>query len=164
MDALCQQPKVLRNSHIVPEFLYTPLCDRHHRLVRVSAATSIKRDLPQKGLRQPLLCNDCEQFLNDNYEKPFKHYWMDQHPLPVRLPPEGVLLNGIDYRMFKLFHLSVLFRAGVSTRPMFEDVDLGPHRAALRQMVRSKNPGRPENYLSLQLQLSITIGFPFCGL
>ena len=84
--------------------------------------------------------------MNDNYEKPFKRYWVDQHPLPARLPPEGVQLRGIDYRMFKLFHLSILFRAGVATLPMFEDVELGPHEPVLRQMVLGRDPGEVESY------------------
>jgi hypothetical protein len=50
-------------------------------------------------------------------------------------------INGLDYAMFKLFHLSVLWRAGVSTREEFRNVKLGSHEDVIRQMLLRDDPG-----------------------
>jgi hypothetical protein len=52
----------------------------------------------------------------------------------------------VTYGSFKLFHLSVLFRAGVSTLPTYAEVSLGPHQERLRQMLLNKDPGNPWQY------------------
>lgn len=46
-----------------------------------------------------------------------------------------------DYRKLKLFFLSLLWRAGVSTRPFFSKVDLGFHEERLRRHILSGDPG-----------------------
>lgn len=83
--ALCDQHATLRRSHIVPEFAYKPAYDESHRLVVVNPGTSEQRGHAPKGLRSHLLCDDCEQLLNDRYEKPFRRYWLDgEVPAPSR--------------------------------------------------------------------------------
>jgi hypothetical protein len=118
------------------------------------------RKFLQKGLREQLLCEDCEQFLNDKYEKPFKRYWFDNNPLPKSLPSNGVQLRGIDYRTFKLFHLSILFRCSVSSVPTFSDVDLGPHESKLRQMIQAESPGQVHEYPVFAFALIDSSGAP----
>ena len=121
--ALCELDKPLRKSHIVPEFLYAKLYDIKGRAIGIHGQGHLRREFIQKGLREKLLCDDCEQFLNDNYEKYFKEYWFDKNPLPQVIPAEGVLLRNIDYKAFKLFHLSVLFRCGVARHPTYSAVN-----------------------------------------
>ena len=104
----------------------------------------------QKGIREPLFCESCEQHFNEHFEKPFLDQWT---PIPLPDPWNG---NGIcrltaDYAPFKLFHLSVLFRAGVSSLPSYAQVVLGPHETVLRRLPLERNPGA-------RLQ------FPICGL
>lgn len=60
---------------------------------------------------------------------------------------DGVVkAEGLDYIKFKLLALSVLWRAGVSSNPSFSAVSLGVHEPKLREMIRSNNPGRAEEY------------------
>src|SRR4029077_12914110 len=108
--------KPLRQSHIIPEFLYKDLYDGKHRAA-VLDVEGRRVGLIQKGLRDALLCDDCEQFLNETYEKPFCDEWRSGRLLPARISPgETYTVSGLDYARVKLFLLSVLFRAGVSTR------------------------------------------------
>lgn len=51
-----------------------------------------------------------------------------------------------DYRKFKLFLLSILWRAGVSSLQFFERVQLGKHSEILRRMLLEGNPGAPREY------------------
>ena len=56
---------------------------------------------------------------------------MGAHP-PPRRGTDVVHRVAVDYAPFKMFHLSVLFRAGVSTLPHYAQVSLGSHEATLR--------------------------------
>ena len=137
---LCTLDKELRNSHIIPESLFKPLYDDKHRAVHLKdfeGKNRYKKLKPlQKGIREKLLCHDCERLLNDRYEKYFKKLWFDKKALPEIMPASGsITLSGLDYRKFKLFHLSILFRASVSTLSEFKQVSLGKHEEILRRAI-----------------------------
>ena len=137
----------LRNSHIVPEFLYRPLYnDKGHMLaIRRPNGTRRARGLLQKGVRQHLFCEPCEQHFNEHFEKPFLRQWTPS-PLPDPWDVDGVQALTVDYAPFKLFHLSVLFRAAVSSLAAYADVDIGPHEPVLRQRLLERNPGARLEY------------------
>lgn len=97
-------------------------------------------------MTEKLLCDDCEQFLNKHYEYPFKQYWYDRKPLPPQLGWNGIRLQGINYPLFKLFHLSILFRASVARGSTFKDVLLGPHEERVRQLLKAGDPGLVSEY------------------
>lgn len=144
--ALCREERALTDSHIIPEFMYKPAYDEKHRLAVVNAKTG-RRPVIQKGLREPLLCSDCEGFLNTRYEQPFNRVWYESDLIPPLQPDEeSILITGLDYTTFKLLHLSVLWRAGVARRAEFAPVRLGPHAETLREMLRRGEPGAPDEY------------------
>ena len=60
---LCLKEKPIQNSHIIPEFLYKPLYDNLHRFKSLSTLPEIKIEYKQKGIREKLLCRDCEQYI-----------------------------------------------------------------------------------------------------
>jgi len=124
---LCLNDRVLCNSHIVPEFLYGDLYNDQHKLMGITGQGN-KGWMPlQKGIREYLFCSDCEQHLNEKYEKPFLRQWTIDHPLPDRMQQDSIHSAVYDYRSFKLFHLSILFRSSISSLPTFQSVNLGIH-------------------------------------
>lgn len=134
---LCRLPKELQESHIIPKFIYKPLRDDKNRIQRLSKTDNkqknYKKHKPiQDGLKEYLLCRDCEQLLNNKYERYFKTAWLDENKLPEIMDDEGIKITGLDYSKFKLFHLSILFRASVSSLPEFKEVNLGKHEDLLR--------------------------------
>jgi hypothetical protein len=131
---------------VVPEFLYSELYDAKGRAIGIHGQGHLRRKFIQKGLREKLLCDDCEQFLNERYEKKFKEYWFDKNPLPEVIPADGILLRNIDYNSFKLFHLSILFRCGVARHPTYSDVNLGRHEDILRKMICDVDAGGSGRY------------------
>lgn len=145
---LCLNPAKLCKSHIIPEFWYTAIYDEKHRVVVVNPKDISDQGYAQKGVRSKLLCRDCESLLNIRYEKPFKAYWYDGDVLaPFHAGQDEKVLTGINYSSFKLFHLSVLFRASVSDHPNYREVDLGPHEDVIRQMLLDQDPGEEWQYL-----------------
>ena len=147
MCKLCLESPDLCDSHIIPEFFYRPACDKGGR----GRAKELIRDTGrwryiQKGHRERLLCGDCEDFLNERYEKYVKKLWFDERILPDPLDKELVVLQGIQYPNFKLCMLSILWRAGVARGSMFRQVALGPHEKTLRNMIRNEDPGTESQY------------------
>lgn len=65
---LCQKDSDLKNSHIIPEFVYNLLYDKKHRFHVLTTADNPPRPQEQKGIREHLLCVDCENQLSV-YEK-----------------------------------------------------------------------------------------------
>ncbi len=137
---LCLKDRDLRDSHIIPEFLYRPGYDEKGRM-EILRRTSPHTRYIQKGFREKLLCSDCEGLFANRYEDYFAKLWYIQKPIPRSTNLELIELNGIDYSLFKLFHLSVLWRASVSTLEQFSRVQLGPHTERVRAMLINEDPG-----------------------
>ncbi|TFY98840.1 hypothetical protein [Ramlibacter humi] len=133
------------NSHIVPEFLYEALYDEKHRFHEISAAPEKKNRYRQKGLREPLLCEGCEQRLSV-HEGYMRGLLRGGVQLTVRDEPGLLRLSDLNYNHLKLFQLSVLWRAGVSALPEFEQVQLGGHEDRIRNMLLADDPGGADAY------------------
>ncbi|MCR9074279.1 MAG: hypothetical protein NXI18_21705 [Alphaproteobacteria bacterium] len=128
----------LQNSHIIPEFLYRPGYDEKGRLLELSGDVGRKK-LIQKGYRERLLCAGCETHIG-RFEKYFADLWYQTDPLPNPVTTNGIL-RSFDYQPFKLFLLSILWRAGISEREEFSTVRLGPYENELREMLLHEDPG-----------------------
>jgi hypothetical protein len=100
----------------------------------------------QKGYREKLLCEDCEQFLNRNYELYFNNIWYEKGYKLKRITKEKITLKGIDYSKFKLFLLSILWRASISRIDVFDQINIGYHEDIIRQKLLSQNAGDEREY------------------
>jgi hypothetical protein len=125
--ALCKTEKPLSNSHVIPEFLYQELYDGLHRFHRISTTPEAKNRLLQKGIREPLLCHDCEQQISV-WEGYARQVLFGGVPIQGNKEDKKITVENIDYANFKLFQLSIIWRASVSSRPEFRQVQLGPHQ------------------------------------
>lgn len=143
---LCMNDRELRHSHIVPEFLYANLYNTKNHMMGVNGHGRRGWKALQNGAKEHLFCESCEQHFNEYFEKPFRKLWVDNCPLPDPWITNDVHWITVDYETFKLFHLSVLYRAGVSTLPTFAAVQLGPHKEKLRQLLLTRNPGEYFQY------------------
>lgn len=142
---LCQKNRVLKNSHIIPEFIYSSLYDEKHRFHKISDDVSKKSKMLQKGIREPLLCAECEKHLS-KHERYASLVLNDGYSLTVHKEGRLIHLGGVVYSKFKLFALSILWRAGVSNLDVFDQVKLGPHEEILRKMVLNDDPGAEHTY------------------
>lgn len=134
--------------------MYRPGYDDLNRSILVETETG-RRKYVQKGYTEPLLCRDCEQFLNNRYEDPFAEAWYNRGL--VSDPPTGTEMaemSGINYGPFELFHLSILWRASVGRGESLEPADLGPHEAPIRQMILNDDPGEAHEYPVIGIALT----------
>jgi hypothetical protein len=142
---LCEKAAQLCKSHIIPEFLYGFMYDEKHRFYQLSTSEYQQSKLLQKGLYELLLCRGCEQkfsvfelyasrVLNGGIELTY-------------IQTEGFIkMKGLDYKLFKLFALSILWRASISSLDMFKNVKLGRHEEKLREMLINEDPGAECDY------------------
>lgn len=143
--ALCRHDREIRRSHIIPEFLYEAMYDEKHRFHVLSVIEDQKDWMEQKGLREPLLCDDCETKIS-RFEDYGRRVLKGGAEFEFQREGSAVIVEGLDYRRFKLFQLSILWRAGVSTLDLFQHVKLGPFEENLRNMVLDEQPGKQEDF------------------
>lgn len=169
--ALCRQISPLRNSHIIPEFLYETLYDEIHRFNTYGKEGLPILGMEQKGERERLLCDGCEKRFcqYENFACDFIRgglaAFAETRPLVVSLSgqlkytridalgspttekvPTWIAVDGIDYAKLKLFFLSLIWRMGISKLHFFHEVDLGPHQAKIGKMLLNNHPGEPNEY------------------
>jgi len=140
---LCGKSKVLRHSHILPEFFFSSVYDDLHRTVLVSS--SEKEKFIQKGIREYLLCQECETKLS-RYEGYAKRVIKRIPDFALDSSSAFIYSADIKYKQFKLFQLSILWRASVSKSQMFVNINLGRHEEKIREMLDQENPGKTDDY------------------
>jgi hypothetical protein len=102
---------------------------------------------------QNIVCEPCERKFStaDDYAAdfflkrtvPFQEVRDDSGELT------GYLVHNYDYGSLKLFLIAVLWRAGVSSHPMYNRVQLGPFERTARDMLLMADPGDPATFGSL---------------
>jgi len=142
---LCYREKKWQESHIIPEFFYRPIYDHKHRVFIFSPEPTDKTKYEQKGIREKLLCWDCEQILNQ-YETYARELFYGKHEIQISEDSEKYILGNIDYRKFKLFQMSLLWRMSISTKRYFSEVDIGVHNNIISNLLFAGNPGKSYNY------------------
>ena len=150
---LCNKDKDLRKSHILPEFVYKTLYDDKHKFHVLSNSENRLKPKEQKGIRERLLCDACEQKLSIN-EKYTSEALLGGVPIMVRDVDNLIEISELNYKKFKLFQLSILWRASIASHKIFSDVGLGKHEDILRDMVLNEIPGKQMDYPCLILGLN----------
>jgi hypothetical protein len=140
--ALCRGGGPLSRSHIIPDFFYKPVYDQH-RFKQVSTNPSEREVSRPTGLWERLLCSACEGRLGvwETYGSQVFERVVDRV-----LEGDQNFTIDVEYAPFKLFAMSLLWRAGASKRPEFAAVTLGPHQEKLRLLLDAQNAGMPYDY------------------
>ncbi len=141
---LCQKTRQLCQSHIIPEFLYKPLYNQNRKIMGITGTGHKGWKNLQKGVRERLLCQDCEALINLKYEIPFQHEWYKKNQLPRSITKPATL--NYSYSALKLFHLSIIYRASISSLPCFKSVDLGHHEQNIQKMLLTGSPQDEDTY------------------
>ncbi len=150
--ALCAGPPPRRESHIIPDFLYESIFDDKHRLTLRSAAGADHDETMQTGFVEYLLCSSCETKLSV-WEGYVERFLRDGAGATGQMQGRIAIVRGVDYAKLRLFQLSILWRAGVTTHPYFKAVQLGAHEAVLRDMLLRGDPGGERDYPCLMFAL-----------
>ena len=91
-----------------------------------------------------ILCHDCEQIFQetDNYGQELllneKHEEITRNGSLI-----GYRLVNVNYSLIKLFFISILWRASVSSQEFYKKVNLGKYENIAKKNIEEKNPGEP---------------------
>lgn len=111
---LCNKDKVLIKSHIVPEGFYESIYDEKRRVFLVSKSRNAFNTM-QKGQREYLLCKECDSDLIGNkYDKYGIEVIRDGLHKKTITFRDQLIWTRLDYNRFKIFLLSVLWRAHIA--------------------------------------------------
>lgn len=143
---LCEQNRPLMKSHIFPEWLYTPLYDKNHRFFVLSTNENKRRGIRPKGIYERLLCQECEVQMSrwEGYARGV--LYGDDARIKREDDGKTTALTGLRYAPFKLFQMSIIWRASIANRQEVHKINLGPHAESLRRMLFEESPGECYEY------------------
>lgn len=143
---LCLQDKKLIKAHILPEwcfrFLYPDPKNIDSQLVLVSQQKDYAVRRPTGVYDDSILCQECDnkQGKLDDYAK---QVFIDRQVLSPPQPSEAYLIENIKGLEVKLFFVSVLWRASISTRDEFLKIDIGDdYKDLFREALFKNSPPR----------------------
>jgi hypothetical protein len=150
---LCDQDVPLVKAHIVPRTFFVGTGDDRHKGKLLS---NLPNSFPQQSKTGPydesILCAKCDAKIGvwDDYAARVLIRGVDSLvPFHSGLSPIAYLRAEYDYATLKLFFLSLLWRAGISSHRMFARVRLGSHSDRLKGLLLASNPGDAQEYATV---------------
>ncbi|MDD5016083.1 MAG: hypothetical protein PHW73_13485, partial [Atribacterota bacterium] len=114
-----------------------------------SGVSNSKRSIPSGEYEGGILCQDCDNKILGNLETYGSQVLFGGNIKGIATKnfkkPDGLefmQISGLDYKKFKLFLLSLLWKSHISSRPFFKRVDLGSYGEKIRHMILTGNPGK----------------------
>jgi len=142
-----------KKSHIIPDFMYRDLFDNKHRIFEANVKDGeLKTKIAQTGSYESnLLCEKCENERLGKLERYASMLLYGGTPTIIRneINVHGMKSSHckeINYPYFRLFLLSIIWRASISKLQIFSNVNLGPHEDVIREMILNKDPGNYKKY------------------
>lgn len=135
--------------------MYINTYDEKHRAIKVTSTKGEKESYIQKGEREYLLCRDCE-ILFSKHESYSAHIIKSLPTLHRDRTGKSLVTPKVDYKQFKLFQMSILWRASISESQLFASVNLGKQEERLRKMLHDSKPGMSHNFGCLMVIIQNT--------
>jgi len=114
---LCLKDSILRHSHIIPRSYYKNLKENGKLVMVHKGKHSTVGNFDPK---EPMLCDDCEQYLSttfENYGIRVLRDWSN-----VRKNSDHIIIKSFNYEKYYLYLLSILWRASISKHSHFQGV------------------------------------------
>lgn len=149
---LCEKEAKLVKAHIIPKFMFKKMKDEDNVFYEVTynldTGHSKKKKTQIEDYDKGILCEKCDNnILGGIYENYAKKAMYGGGDLPIEVTPlctnyinddgfEYSICKNFDYQKLKKFYLSILWRASITKRPFFKDVNLGhKHEERLRTIL-----------------------------
>lgn len=131
---LCLQKKKLCKSHIYPEYMYANCYNDKHSFIEFNAGKNSFNKTRRKGTYEYLLCSRCESILQ-KYEDYAKSILYGEVKPYIKQNMKQYINRNYEYNKFKLFSLSLLWRASISSHEIFVNASLGKYEDELRKIL-----------------------------
>lgn len=136
----CGQEKELIKSHIIPKCFYQLKIRGPMTAIRPGSKDPIDKKNYQNGLKEPLMCTDCDNKLGtlDGYANRILAYAIKNHPFRNVDDIKTYLMQApdFDYAKLRKFFISLAWRASVSS----ESFHLGKYEAIALQILKDEIP------------------------
>lgn len=137
--------------------MYYGLFDEKHFIAHVDLINFKRKDLLPNGFYDSkILCYECDNEIIGQLESYSKiviyggkgnsKKYPNYEKRINQLNQKYLLLTNIDYKRFKLFLLSILWRASISNHKFFESVKLNEHEDIIGKMIYNNDPGTTFEY------------------
>ncbi|MBN6739566.1 hypothetical protein JKG47_03275 [Acidithiobacillus sp. MC6.1] len=140
---LCDLERPLCKSHIIPKAFFRDAMAKE-RDCGLNMITPERIEVGKMaGEYEHLLCQNCEVLIGkyDDYGTRFFRRQAGERLSTFNgeaVPDDIDLIGNVDLRLLRLFIISVLWRASISSRPFFDKVDLGPFELVAKQIIRDE--------------------------
>jgi len=146
----CNIERPLIKAHIVPEGFFRVLRDGSGvPELHTNKRGAYPKRAPVGVYDKSILCRNCDNVFSpwDNHaQHVLLHNFSDTMAFYSGPTKVGWKIDRFDYRRFKLFFISLLWRASVSTHQFYQRVSVGPFQDELRQMIANEDPGTAETF------------------
>ena len=145
---ICTQANKLVKAHVIPESFFRPLRKGEKPPYLVSMGNYRKR-APIGVYDKTILCESCEQLFGqwDDYAQMLLLQNFDQaRPLKKGDDIYGYVYDSYDYEKLKLFFISLLWRASVSSHEYFGSVKLNVFEDVAKKHIVDQDPGSKDDF------------------
>jgi hypothetical protein len=140
---LCGLDKKLVKAHIIPDFMYSSMYGSKHTLVEVSLDNLNNRKVIQTAHKDKnILCATCDNEVIGSYERYASKILFDESIFKCVINDHGLKSyeTTINYREFKLFLLSILWRSSITSLSYFKHISIGKYEEVIRSMLFNNQP------------------------
>lgn len=147
---LCDTEKPLIEAHVVPEGFFRVLRGGSGvPELHTNKPGVYPKRAPIGVYDKSILCRECDNVFSpweQHAQEVLLHDFSNEAAIYDGSTKIGWKITRFDYRLLKLFFLSLLWRASVSTHEYYRRVSAGPFEAELRAMIANEDPGPPETF------------------
>jgi len=146
----CSNDKRLIKAHIIPEGFFRRQRQGKESLELVTnKAGEYDKKAPIGVYDKTIVCNDCENIWRewDDYAQKL----LAEEPLNGQARYRdgqkiAYMVKDFDYKKLKLFFISMIWRASVSSHQFFSRISLGPFEKIAKDFITNNNPGDSEDF------------------
>lgn len=150
MCRFCETEQHLIGAHIVPEGFFRVLRDGSTvPELHTNTPGAHPKRAPIGVYDKSILCGPCDNrfaLWDKHAQDVLLRDFSDETAIHNGPEKIGWTISEFDYRLLKLFFLSLLWRASVSTHAFYRRVSAGPFEQDLREMIAKTEPGAPDTF------------------
>lgn len=161
---LCNQERKLIKAHILPKFLFEKMKDENNAFLTINYDLNDFKNHRVKKVQiedydSKILCSDCDNRIFGRYYEDYAKIMFYGAKFPTEINPdcknfiipndgsEYSICTNFDYKRTKNFLLSLLWRASVTDRKFFDEINLGAkHSERLRKILYENLETDEEEY------------------
>ena len=147
---LCDVDKELIKAHIIPKGFFKPMQSENKQALLYTNTKGVHPKRSPTGFYDKnILCKECDAKLGvwDEYaQKLLLHSFNEDNAVYNGKEKAYYIIKDYDYNLLKLFFISMLWRASITSHHVFNRISAGPFEEKLKALILSNSPGEEEEF------------------